>query len=230
MTVVICALGTGCGSPNAPTPTPSPRLPPPPGTVAVGTRGRVIDVDSGHPIAGANVTTVSVCYRDSEPAGGRCHSIDQPARATADENGVFLLTVSLPSTWNALSLKAAKSGYETSASKGITPSTATDAVLEVYPTLTIRPGESIETRLSRGGQVCGWLSANCRRIVVESPAGESVDVEVISNDTPDREVGLHADGDVFEDHGWPRRLTVLGGEVWIIAEPSVPLTLTARRH
>lgn len=52
----------------------------------------------------------------------------------------------------------------------------------------------------------------------------------ISNDTQDREVGLDADGDVFEDHDWPRRLTVLGGEVWIIAEPSVPLTLTARRH
>jgi hypothetical protein len=80
------------------------------------------------------------------------------------------------------------------------------------------------------GGVPTWLSANCRRIVVESPAGESVDVEVISNDCQDREVGLDADGDVFEDHGWPRRLTVPGGEVWIIAEPSVPLTLTARRH
>lgn len=67
-------------------------------------------------------------------------------------------------------------------------------------------------------------------MVVESPAGESVDIEVISNDTQHREVGLDADGDVFEDHGWPRRLTVPGGEVWIIAEPMVPLTLTARRH
>jgi hypothetical protein len=123
MTVVICALGTGCGSPNAPTPTPapSPRLPPPPGTVAVGTGGRVIDVDSEHPIAGANVTTVSVCYRDSDPATGRCRPIDQPARATADENGVFHLTVSLPSTWNALSLKAAKPGYETLCIKRVSP-------------------------------------------------------------------------------------------------------------
>jgi hypothetical protein len=41
---------------------------------------------------------------------------------------------------------------------------------------------------------------------------------------------LDADGDVFEDQGWPRQLTVSRGEIWIIAQPFVPLTLTARRH
>ena len=214
MTVVICALGSGCGSPNAPTPAP----------VAVSTGGRVIDVDSGHPIAGANVTAVDVC--NSEFAAS-CRQ--QPARVTADENGVFLLTLFLPPTWNALTLNAARAGYETT-KKVITASAPMDVVLEVYPTLTIRPGESIETRLSLGVEACGWLSANCRRIVVEAPAGESVDVEVIANDTQSREVGLDADGNVVEQDGWPRRLTVPGGEVWIIAQPFVPLTLTARRH
>lgn len=156
-TVGICALGTGCGSPNAPTPAPSPRLPPPPAMVAVGTGAHVIDVNSGHSIAGANVTAVKVCYR--EPAGGRCRSIDQPARATADENGVFLLAVSLPLTWQELRLEAARAGYETG-TRVMSPSAAMDAVLEVYPTLTIRPGELIKTRLS-------WEArrvAGCRRI------------------------------------------------------------------
>ena len=108
MTVVICALGSGCGSPNAPTPAPSIARLHPAGTVAVGTGGRVIDVDSGHPIAGANVTAVDVC--NSEFAAS-CRQ--QPARVTADENGVFLLTLFLPPTWNALTLNAARAGYET---------------------------------------------------------------------------------------------------------------------
>jgi hypothetical protein len=49
----------------------------------------------------------------------------------------------------------------------------------------------------------------------------------MANDPQHREVGLDADGNVVEDDGWPRRLTVLGGEVWIIGE--IPQGESGRR-
>jgi hypothetical protein len=219
LAVLICGACRGGDGPIVPTPALAPVTP---STVAVHMEGRVIDADRKQPIPGAIVTTVQVCYP------GACREVDQPVSVRADENGTVFLTASLPQGWNELQLGVAPgAGYE-SANIYVSPSSAGAAVLEVYPTLTIEPGGSIQTRAFLKHYVCGWLSAYCRRVVVESPAGESVDLEATPADG-EADVGLDADGDVFEDHGFPRRLTVSGGEVWIVGAP-VTVTLTARRH
>ena len=224
--VLICGACERGNGPAAPSPPAAPTPPPPvpPASVPVRVEGRVVDADTEQPIPRAIVTTEGVCYSPG-PCPGQ---VDQPSRATADENGLFHLTASLPQHWRELLLGVAPgAGYEPT-QKYVFPSSATAAVLQVYRTLTIRPGESIQTRVSLGHYVCGWLSFSCRRVVVDSPAGESVDLEVIPADGQ-ADVGLDADGDVFEDHGFPRELTVSGSEVWIVGA-RVAVTLTARRH
>ena len=166
------------------------------------------------------VTTVGVCYP------GRCAQVDQPASVTADENGMFSLTANLPESWREVLLGVAAAGYEP-ARKYVVPSSSTTAVLEVYCTLTIRPGESIEMRVFLGHYVCGDESVRCRRIVVES-AGELVDLEVTPIDGQG-DAGLMPSA-VFFDTVFQRRLTVAGGEAWIIGALPNGVTLTARRH
>jgi hypothetical protein len=219
LAVLICVACEGGNGPIVPTPPPTPV---PPNTIAVHVEGRVIDADRDQPIPGAIVTTVQMCHP------GLCAQVDQPTSTTANGNGMFVLTANLPQDWEELSLHVAAGPAHEPADPYVSPSSARAAVLEVYPTLTIQPGESIRTRAFLKHYVCGWLSVYCRRVVVESPAGESVDLEVIPADGQ-ADVGLHPDGDVFEDHGFPRQLTVSGGEVWIVGAP-VAVTLTARQH
>jgi hypothetical protein len=63
--------------------------------------------------------------------------------------------VNLPQDWEELSFGVIPgAGYEP-AEQYVSPSSAIDAVLKLYPTLTIWPGESIQTRVILKHDVCG---------------------------------------------------------------------------
>jgi len=52
----------------------------------------------------------------------------------------------------------------------------------MYPTLVIRPGESIEVRVDDDILFCGWDGYACRRVLVAA-SGQSVELEVVSDDS-----------------------------------------------
>jgi len=189
--------------------------PPVPTTVAVRVDGRVVDLDGDAPVAGAAVTN-----------GGPI--------ATADENGAFVLTMDVRPGLRKLLLGVSRDGYEPS--KGyvhVSPDTIATVVLRVYQTLTVRPGESIGAGMSALANAyndCYFLQDDysCRRIVVESLPGESIEVELVPVDGQDN-VGLVAAMQQPAFVSYERRVTVSGGEVWIIGGPG-KVTLTARRR
>jgi len=60
----------------------------------------------------------------------------------------------------------------------------------MYPTLAIRPGESIEVRVDGTGIVwCGHPlfgeeeDVNCRRVLVAASPGDSVELELVAHDS-----------------------------------------------
>ena len=98
------------------------------------------------------------------------------------------------------------------------------ADVRVFPTLTIRPGQSLDMRVFLGSYVCSDESHLCGRILIES-SGESIDVEVVPADAH-RDVGLVVGPSVNHPiyvKSYQRRVTVSGGEVWVYpagAEPT----------
>jgi hypothetical protein len=186
----------------------------------------VLDGERDQAVSGAAVK-VSQIY-----LGGRQQRVDPTWSATADADGVFDFTADLPSGWSDLLLGASRSGYEPS-DTWLVPGTAPSAVVKLLPTLTIRPGESLKTRVFRGFHACFFESWPCRRVVVESPSGDLIDLEVIPADGG-ATVGL--EGPESSHPLVPalkRRLTVSGGEIWIYGGgdgPSTAVTLTATRH
>ncbi|HXG89256.1 MAG TPA: hypothetical protein VNJ02_13040 [Vicinamibacterales bacterium] len=208
------AIPTG---PTAPVPVASP-------SVAVRVEGRVIDGDREGPVRGAVVTAVSFC------APGACRALAElPApNATADDQGIFLLTANLPVGWELLLLDVTRDGYELTRVH-VTPAEATTAVLTLLPRITIRSGESIKTRVFFKTYSCGFEGWTCRRFHVDSPSGEAMDIEVMPDEG--QKVGLV----VGPELGHPispdpqPRVTVSGGEVWIYGQPG-KVTLTAHRR
>jgi hypothetical protein len=212
---------SGCGD-NAPTPlAPTPLVPtlaptpptptPPPPWPRV--EGRVLD-EQNQPVQGARVT-----HRGNS--------------TTADDAGGFSLTVDLPdyaAQWPYITLRVDREGYE-----------AADAVVKwaeailinMYRSLTISPGESIEITVSlpSSSYLCsmGWYDTNpCRLVKVNSPSGELVDLEVFPADRQ-KEIGLARAREQSEFAAdLPRRLTVAGGdEVWIVVGEPGRVTLRA---
>jgi hypothetical protein len=190
--------------PSAPTP-PSGPVPPSP-TATVRVEGRVIDAETERPIPGATVRTLTVCPPE------RCGGIEGTT-ATANETGMFVLTVEIAEDWRNMLLSVTAGGYEATQIY-INPAVAMDTQLRLLRTLTIRPGESIDMQVFLGHYVCGDESHLCRRVFVE-PAGKPIDLEVISADSQ-REVGLFV-GHPLRVTSYPRRMTVSNGEVWIYA-------------
>jgi len=198
-------------------------------------QGHVIDAETGESISRANVTITGVCYP------GRCGPVDQPTSAAADENGMFLLTADVPQNWLELLLGVTGAGYEPT-HVYVSPPSVMAAELKVFRTLTIRPGESIAMRVFLGSYVCGDESHLCRRVFLESPTAEPLDLEVIPADSQ-RDVGLFGGPPAnhpFFIRSYSRRVTVSDREVWIYAagaEPTEksgvfdqPMTLVAHRH
>jgi hypothetical protein len=209
LAVLVCSA---CEAERLPLTAPAPpSVPPaPPSAVSVRVEGRVIDAETEQPIPRATVSTVGVCYP------GRCEAVEQPTSATADDNGMFVITANIPETWSQLQLRPDGVGYETGHGY-VTPSSVAAAELRLLRTLTIRPGESIEMRVFLGSYVCGFESHLCRRVLLQSSPGEPMDLEVIPADAQ-RDVGLFAGPQAKHPlivTSYPRRVTVSAGEVWI---------------
>jgi hypothetical protein len=106
----------------------------------------------------------------------------------------------------------------------------------MYPTLVIRPGESIDVRVERGIVACGWDGYSCRRVIVAASPGESVELEVVSHDSSKpMALGLQVQANPYylEPDMSVRRLTVPSGFVpFVIAEypAGTTATLTATRR
>ena len=103
----------------------------------------------------------------------------------------------------------------------------------MYPTLTIRPGESIEVRVGGSKVWCGWDGYPCRRVLVEASPGGPVELEVVSHDSSrPMALGLAIPGNswLFEPAMSVRRLMVsAGGVPYVVSEAGGTATLTARR-
>jgi hypothetical protein len=117
------------------------------------------------------------------------------------------------------------------------PTTAADRpAIRMYPTLVIKPGESIEVRIDGGIHVwCGWDGYACRRVLVAASPGESVELEVVSHDSSKTmALGLATSGNgwILEPDMSVRRLLVPpGGVPYVVSDYSTgTATLTARRR
>jgi hypothetical protein len=195
---------------------------PDPVPVSVRVEGQIIDGENGEPVSVAVATVTEVCT-----PGGCGPARVSAASAVTDDQGVFRLTTSIPPAWRRLIFKLTRAGYETNV-VGVSPDGTTAAVLGLLRTVTIRPGESIETRVLTGFSYCGSESWPCRRIMVESPAGATLDLEVIPIDHL-VDIGLVA-GERDEEPfpaSLRRRVTMAGGQLWIYGGVG-RVTLTAR--
>jgi hypothetical protein len=203
---------------------------PPPGplsTVRIRVEGRVTDFDNDGPVAGAVIKLVGII-----PS----RAIDEPA-GTSDEHGGFGITADVPADWRELTLSANRDGYQTG--RGwVGRSSLSVAHLSMYRDLTIRAGQSIDIRAGAELDNCFDDGFPCRRVVVEAPSGESIDLAVSTTDSA-ATVGLdgRAETHTFAPPRWLRQLTVSGGEVWVYGvtpELGLPLhcrvTLTATRR
>jgi len=181
--------------------------------------GRVVDEDEAA-LPDATVTIARVL------SDGRYLSVEQSAaRATADDRGGFGFNANLPRKWSEIVLRVLRDGYDPT-DIYVDRSLATAVVLRAYRTLTIRPGESIDTRLSLGSYVCGMESYRCRRVIVNATSGEVIDLEVIPSSADD-EVGLLVGEMAPAFFKVERHVTLTGGPVWIVG-PNARVTLTAR--
>jgi hypothetical protein len=94
----------------------------------------------------------------------------------------------------------------------------------MYPTLVIRPGESIEVRVEPDVNTCAFAGGfDCRRVRVEASPGEPVELEIVPHDTT-KPMGLV---ESFWDEEPVPRLTVAGGVAYVYNVGSA--RLTARR-
>jgi hypothetical protein len=205
--------------------------------INVRVEGRVIDADREKAVPGAVVTPVGFCAKGIPPAGGACRRVDPgAARVAADANGVFAVVANIPQTWDELLLGVTRDGYEPM-DIYVAPSDVTAATLRVLPTLTINPGESLTTRTFHGAKNCGNDGHYCRRVMINAPPGDLIEVEVIP--VEGQEVGILG-GPATMVFPSQRQITVSGREVWIYAgtPTTTPfyhvfeqrMTVTARRH
>jgi hypothetical protein len=158
-----------------------------------------------------------VCYP------GRCEQVYEPASAAGDASGTFVLTANLPQDWSSLLLGVDAAGYEPTRIY-INPPLVNAAELRLLPTLSIRPGESLAMRVFVGSYVCGFESHLCRRVVLESPTAEPMDLEVTPADTG-QGVGLFAGPEANHPilvTTYQRRVTVSEREVWVYAAATRP--------
>ena len=222
--VLAFAFSAGCGSPSAPTPTRPSQ--PASGTPAAGAgvhvQGQVVNADNGEPVAAAAVTIVQI------EVPGRFYTPTGMPTATTDEAGTFAFTALLPAAWGSVRLGVTRDGFEKAGAYVKTDQIAA-AVVRVFPTLRLRPGEPLELRWQPlGHYVCGWESYWCRRIAVEAVAGESLEVELTPMDGQG-DVGLVPQEEPYPFTGYQHRVAVSNGAVWIIGGPAKVLLTATRR-
>jgi hypothetical protein len=220
-------------------------------SVTVDFGGRVVNADSGGPVANVRAW---VSFWSSPDFGESFSSTRTPATATSGADGTFTLPLNLPSDWTGLGLGfTGPAGYDdttvrfrpTAAECGfglglLSPcwAAADRPVIKMYPTLVIRPGDSIEVRVDDTGIVrCGYglgekEMVNCRRVLVAASPGDFVELEVVAHDSiKPMALGftLRPEDTFSHDPDMSvRRLTVPpGGVPYVLGAGTA--TLTARR-
>jgi hypothetical protein len=94
----------------------------------------------------------------------------------------------------------------------------------MYPTLVIRPGESIEVRVEPDVNACAFGGGfDCRRVLVEASPGEPVELEIVPHDSS----GLLGLVESIWDEEPVLRRMVAGGVAYVYGVGTG--TLTARR-
>jgi hypothetical protein len=168
-------------------------------------------------VAGATISVSPIC-----PPGGCARNGNQSAATgVTGPAGVFELTTTpIPDGWGTLLLQVTSDGHEPT-TVPISAAGVSNVEVMLFRTLTIGPGDSAEMRLFSGSYVGGWESHLCRRVVIESPSGGVVDVEVIPA-AGGGDVGVLQSEEPFAQT-LGRRITVAEGPVWIYP-------LAARRH
>jgi hypothetical protein len=227
--IAVCAsigASVGCGGKGIEGITPTP----PVATVTVEFGGRVVNADAGGPVGNVRV---SLSALSSSGGGLRLASADETATSGGD--GTFTLPLDLPMGWRGVYLKlTAPPGYDNT-NQGFEPTTAADRpAIRMYPTLVIRPGESIEVRVDSSIVWCGWDGYACRRVLVAASPGESVELEVVSHDSSKpMALGLANPANPYNlepDMSVRRLIVPPGGVPYVIGDyPTGTATLTARR-
>src|SRR5262249_39361240 len=145
--------------PPAPTPVADPNT-----TITVEFGGRVVNADVGGPIEGVQVSLGALGDGGRPWPPGWVFPKDT---ATSGGDGTFTLTLNLPSFWTFVGLQfTGPAGYDdldprfepTAAPCHLAPCwPATDRpVIKMYPTLVIRPGQSIDVRVESTSNRCAF--------------------------------------------------------------------------
>lgn len=235
---IVASVGCDGGTSTAPaTPTgPTPPPPAPPSPVAVPTTiftvefgGRVVNAEAGGPVANVRVSVGG--WVSSKPPGW----VFPTDTATSGGDGTFTLPLSFPSDWKMVYLEfTGPAGYDDTGSRfeptadcALSPcwAAADRPAIGMYPTLVIRPGESIEVRVQANVNLCAFAGAiDCRRVLVEASPGEPVELELVPYDTS-KPMALAKDD--WTDVSSPRLLVAPGGVAYVHGPGTA--RLTARR-
>jgi len=190
---ILALLSCGCDSKGIPS-SPSPVNPP------VQMAGRVVDAESGASLAG-----VVLVFRNCG-IGGACSTVS----TSTDAAGAFDVSLKSPSgAFTQVALN--EQGYESS-EMSVPHSGGTGLVLKMFRTITLRPGDSVPLEVFDGSSPCGFESALCRRLIVDS-SGQPVDVEVIPEAG---DAALLASIPFSFPPTLPHRLTTTGGDLWLL--------------
>jgi len=171
---------------------PAPPSSSPTATVTVAFGGRVVNADAGGSVANVRVSVGAwSSIGQGLTTGGYAKEI-----ATSGEDGTFTLPLTLPSDWKQVDLRfTGPAGYEetaghfepTGGSCNVGPcwAAADRPAIRIYPTLVIRPGESVGVRVDADMPWCGWAGDGgpCRRVLVEASPGEPVELEIVPDDS-----------------------------------------------
>ena len=189
--IAVCACivaSVGCDGGKLIAPDPRPPDPDPNTTVVETVRvefgGRVVNADAGGPVGNVRVSLHSL----GVPGSGFSTAAYAKDTATSGGDGEFTLPLNLPMGWRSAYFQlTGPPGYDDTYQR-FEPTTAADRpAIRMYPTLVIRPGESIEVRVDGGILVwCGFDGYACRRVLVAGSSDDPVELEVVSHDSSKR--------------------------------------------
>ena len=161
-------------------------------TVTVEFGGRVVNADTEDPVANVRVS-LDWSSTPSSTSGW----VSPTNTATSGGDGTFTLPLNLPIDWRAVGLEfTGPAGYDDTGGR-FEPSAAPCRIapcwaaadrpaIRTYPTLVIRPGESIEVRVDGDIVLCGMVLVDivpCRRVVVAASSGDPVELEIVPHDS-----------------------------------------------
>ena len=176
---IVASVGCDGGKVTAPGPPSSG----PNTTVRVEFDGRVVNADAGGVVESVRVSVHRVGFSGTPNPEGWVLPKDT---ATSGGDGTFTLLLNLPSFWKIVYLKLTGAGYD-DVLRDFQPNQTVRTGLEIrmYPTLVIRPGESIEVRVDSGIAQCGWggEAGPCRRVQVAASPGDPVELELVPDDS-----------------------------------------------